>query len=162
MRAAAILATAGLVPLILTPHLLFYYDVTPKIAVLLVGVCVALLLRRVDVGLLWRSPASRWFVCILGFQIFWFALSTAFSSNRPLSLNGSTWRRDGLIVQTGVLAFAVLCLEWLLEKPENLRLLLRVVAATGVLISVYTIAQYFGVDPLLPAKAYQYGEIRSR
>src|ERR1700731_4865416 len=41
-RTAAVISF--LAPLALTPHLLFYYDVTPKIAVLFAGAAVAFLL----------------------------------------------------------------------------------------------------------------------
>src|SRR5437867_5393278 len=45
-------AVVALLPLILAPHLLFYFDVTPKILVLLVGTAVALLVVS-------RSKRSR-------------------------------------------------------------------------------------------------------
>jgi O-antigen ligase len=158
LRAAPILASVALVPLIVTPGLLFYYDVTPKVAILLLGVSFALLFGRTDFSLIKNHRASRWFAGILGFQWLWFGLAAAVSTNSATSLNGSTWRRLGLVTQTGVLVFSILCLAWLLENPANIRLLRSAIAATGLLISVYTIAQYFGIDPLLPAKAYQAGE----
>ena len=44
-------ALAGLVALIITPGLLFYFDVTPKVVVLLAGVALLLLAA---------GPARRW------------------------------------------------------------------------------------------------------
>lgn len=158
MRSVPLLAAVALVPLIITPGVLFYYDVTPKIAVLFLGAALTLLLSRIDLGLLWLHRPARWFLGIVALQWIWFALATALSSDRSLSLNGASWRRDGLITQTGLLAFTLLCLEWLLENPANLSRLRQVIAGVGVLISIYTIFQYFGMDPFLPAKAYQAGE----
>ncbi len=158
MRGVPILATIALVPLILTPHLLLYYDVTPKIAILLLGVALMLLFGQIDLDSIWKQDISRWFLYIVAFQWIWFGFASALSTNPAISLNGSTWRRLGFFTQTGVLAFALLCLAWLLENPANLRLLLRVIAAAGLLISIYTIAQYFGIDPLLPAAGYHSGE----
>jgi O-antigen ligase len=158
VRGAPLLATVALVPLILTPHLLYYYDVTPKLTALLLGVALALMLVRIDPRSLWTGRLTRWFVCIVAFQWAWFGLATALSTNPAISLNGSTWRRSGFITETAILVFAMLCLAWLLENAANIRLLLRVVSAVGVLISVYTIAQYFGIDPLLTPASYQAGE----
>lgn len=158
MRSVPLLVTVALVPLIITPGVLFYYDVTPKIAVLFLGVALTLLFGRIDLRLLWLHRTTRWFLGIVAFQWIWFALATALSSDRSLSLNGGSWRRDGLITQTGLLAFTLLCLAWLLENPAHLSRLRQVIACVGVLISIYTIFQYFGMDPFLPAKAYQAGE----
>ena len=87
-------ATLALLPLILTPYLLFYWDITPKIAVLLVGTAIALPLagreRRA------QSPGLRILGWLLVAQAVSLAISTAFSIDSALSLGGSAWRRFGL------------------------------------------------------------------
>jgi len=88
-------ATLALLPLILTPHLLFYWDITPKIVVLLVGVALALPLAWRD-GCA-RSPVLRILGWLLVAQAVSLGISTAFSIDPALSLGGSAWRRFGLI-----------------------------------------------------------------
>src|SRR6476660_8922840 len=96
-------AMLALLPLILAPHVLLYWDITPKIVVLLVGVAIAL-------PLAWRedrahSPALRIFEWLLVAQAVSLGLSTAFSTDPALSLGGSAWRRFGLITQAALLLF---------------------------------------------------------
>ena len=86
------------------------------------------------------------------------AVSTGASSNPMLSIAGSSWRRDGLIVESALLLFAFIAAAWFAEDPGRIRSVLRVAIVTGVAVSLYGIAQYFGWDPLLPSKAYQFGE----
>src|SRR6266550_3481623 len=79
-------ATLALLPLILAPHVLFYWDITPKIVVLLVGTAIAL-------PLAWRerrahSPALRILGWLLVAQAVSLAISTAFSIDPALSLGG--------------------------------------------------------------------------
>src|SRR5690348_11372973 len=88
----------GLVALIVAPGALFYFDVTPKLAVLLAG-AAALCFARPRV-------ANRTFSLLLLATLVSVALSTAFSPDPALSLYGSTWRRYGLVAQFAVLLFA--------------------------------------------------------
>src|SRR5579862_1686344 len=82
-------AVMVLVALIVTPGLLFYYDVAPKIAVLLVGAAAALAWpRRGD-----ASRASRPFTWLAAAGVMSVAVSTALSSQPALSLFGTNWRR---------------------------------------------------------------------
>ena len=97
-------------PLALAPRLLFYFDVTPKVAILLVGAAAAIL----------------WFACNLDslrsycgtFQGRWFTLAAvwrlkspsavlsarALSREAALAWTGSNWRRFGAIPQAGAIA----------------------------------------------------------
>jgi len=145
----------ALVPLIITPGILFYFDVTPKLIVLLMGTGCALI---------WRSPGSfaggraRLLYLLLGAQAVSLAVSTTFSSHRALSIWGSNWRSLGLIAQIALLLFAAVTLAWAAGNPARIRLLVRAAAGAGCLAAAYGILQYFGWDPWLPAKAYQAGE----
>ena len=146
----------ALVPLVITPGLLFYYDVTPKIVILLLGVAAALP---------WFSPArllalrdGRWLAMLLGAQAVSLILSTAFSSQMGLSVSGTDWRRFGLITQVAVFLFTAIAAADLNRGPLRLRTYLRAAAIAALPISLYGIAQYFGWDPWIPKQAYHIGE----
>ncbi|HLJ14500.1 MAG TPA: O-antigen ligase family protein [Bryobacteraceae bacterium] len=151
----------ALVPLLITPGYLFRFDITPKIAILLLGVSLMLLFCKQNVrnvrGLL-GTGIGRGFVVLLVAQWLSTALSTALSLHPALSLNGSSWRSDGLLTDTALILFALLVAGWLASGRENIRTLLRAATASGAVTALYGIAQYCGWDPLLSAKAYQAGE----
>ena len=156
-----VLAGAALVPLVVTPGVLAYFDVTPKIALLLF--CVALILLKpranlYNLGQLLRTTTGRWFVPLLAAEWLAAALASLISTNPSLSLHGSNWRRFGLVTETGLLLFVLLAAGWLAADRNNIRLLFRACTVSGALGALYGIGQYFGWDPLLPAQAYQVGE----
>ena len=95
---------AGLLPLILLPGYSFYFDVTPKVLVLLIGTALALLA--------WDGSALRgrtaWLPAFFWVQLAWFAIAAMISTNPALSTNGGTWRRLGLIQYSAILLFATL------------------------------------------------------
>src|SRR5437667_199536 len=93
-------AIAGLVALILIPGALFYFDVTPKLIVLLIGAAI-LCLRGPEPG-----AAQRTFTWLLLASSASLLLSTILSPNPALSLYGSTWRRYGLAAQLTIFLFA--------------------------------------------------------
>jgi O-antigen ligase len=151
----------ALIPLVITPGLLSYFDITPKIAILLFGASLALLCRRENernLRLLLSTSAGRWFARLLGATWLAAAIASAFSLHAALSLNGGNWRRFGLVSQSAVLLFTLLAVAWLAADRRNILTLLRAACASGALASMYGVAQYFGWDPLLPATAYQIGE----
>jgi O-antigen ligase len=152
---------AALVPLVILPGLLSYFDITPKIAILLFGVSLILLYPGTNIsnlrGLL-RARAGRWFAALIALTWLMSAIATTFSAYPLLSLNGGNWRRYGFIVESGLLLFILLAAAWLAADQDNIRVLLRASVASGGLASLYGIAQYFGWDPWLPAAAYQVGE----
>jgi O-antigen ligase len=151
----------ALAPLLITPNLLYYFDITPKIAVILIGAAIALLLFRENarnMAALLNSRAGRWFALLLCAYWILFTASTVASTHPALSLNGSNWRRLGLVGESALLIFVLLAAAWLAQDRRNVRMLLRSVSASGAVGAVYGIAQYFGFDPFLPARAYQAGE----
>ncbi len=152
---------AALVPLLICPGVLAYFDITPKIALLLFGMALILLQPGVNmfhVRRLLRASAGRWLAGILAAEWLAFAVGNALSSNRALSLGGSLWRRFGLLSETALVLFVLLAAGWLAADLGRIRMLLRAAVASGAVAACYGIAQYFGWDPLLPAKAYQVGE----
>jgi O-antigen ligase len=145
-----------LVTLIVMPGLLFYFDVTPKLVVLLV-VAAALLV----VGA-FRSPARvpgfRWFSPLLLFGLASLAVSTVFSSNPALSFYGTAWRRYGTLSQASILIVAFLIATHTAGRVERATAILRGISAGALLAAMYGIAQYCAWDPLLPGSAYHIGE----
>src|SRR3954452_17861179 len=135
----------GLIALILAPGSLFYFDVTPKLVVLLGGVAVLCATRP--------RPVKRSFTLLLLATFLSLILSTVLSPAPALSLYGSTWRRYGLGAQGAVLISA-----WSVSQTSDRRTVVRGISIAGAVSAVYGIAQYFGWDPILPAAAYHIGE----
>src|SRR4029077_11274482 len=93
---------AALVPLIITPGLLSYFDITPKIAVLLFGLSLSLLYpasNLYNLRALLGVPAGRWFAGVIGLTWVVSGIATVFSKYPLLSLDGSNWRRYGFVVE---------------------------------------------------------------
>src|SRR5215212_9717284 len=91
-------ALIGLVALILAPGALFYFDVTPKLLVLLAGAAALCLARP--------RAADRTFSIVLLLSFVAAAVSAGWSDSPALSFFGSTWRRYGLVAQAAVLVIA--------------------------------------------------------
>jgi O-antigen ligase len=139
--------TIGLIALTIAPGYLFYFDVTPKVVVLLVGTAALLAAGAV-------RGASKSFSTLILLNLASLVVSTALSTRAGLSLMGTNWREFGLVPQAAALLFA-----WSVAGcAGNARVLLRGVAIAGAIAGAYGIAQYFGWDPLLPAAAYHIGE----
>jgi len=147
-------ALLGLIPLIITPGLLFFFDVTPKVALLVAGTACLAPWAAPGARELWRSPFGRWFCLLALGQLASLAASALLSTDVPMSIGGTNWRRYGAIVQLAALLFALI----VAAGGANLSVVLRTVAATGTAAAAYGILQYFGWDPLLPARSYHIGE----
>ncbi len=141
-------AVIALVALIITPGFLFYFDVTPKLLVLLMG--TALVLRV--------KPAPRLFTFLLLLDGVSLAVSTGLSRDPALSTFGTSWRRYGLVAQGALLLFTWTVAATAAGRPERVRTILRGISLAGLLTALYGIVQYFGWDPLLPKAAYHVGE----
>ena len=111
----------GLVALILAPGALFYFDVTPKLVVLLVGVAFFFACASL-------RPAHRIFSLLLLATVVSLILSTALSPAPALSLYGSTWRRYGLVAQVAVLIFA-----WFVSQTPDRRTVVRGISVAGAI-----------------------------
>ena len=149
-------AILALLPLTLAPGLLFYYDITPRIVVLLTGTAIGMMLPRREAQA--RSPELRIFGMLLMAQGASLAVSTALSSDVALSLGGSMWRRFGLISQVAMLLFAWFTAQYAAGDAGRVRHLMRAIALAGIPAAVYGIFQYFGWDPFIDKTLYHVGE----
>ncbi len=157
----ALWSTLALSALAIAPGVLFHYDVTPKIAVILLGAAlVALLISGWIDGLprLLNSRAGKVFLAALGLQLATITLSTLTSPDPALSLTGSAWRRLGLVPEIALVAWVLALASWAAGSPSRVLLTLRTVSLASLAGGLYGLLQYFGFDPLLPADAYHIGE----
>jgi O-antigen ligase len=172
---------AALSAILLLPGWSFFFDVVPKVVVILLGAALVFLPKkgtgysfpffdptRVQpahwpAGLL-KDPASkplRYFITIAAAQAVVIVLAAIFSTSPRLSLLGSTWRRSGAIAEIAVLVLAVSGAGRLTaDRPRLLSRLtfLRITLLASLPISIYGILQYFGIDPLLAPTGYHFGE----
>jgi len=147
---------AALLPIVIAPGFLFYFDVTPKLLILLTGMSIALVLWRGELPT--GSRLNRMFLVLLGAQALSLAVSTAASVYPALSLNGGNWRRFGLVSQVAVLLFAVLVAAECASDRERVTVYLKAIVVGGIPVAFYAVLQYFGWDPWLPKQAYHAGE----
>jgi len=151
----------SLIPLAIAPGWFFYFDVTPKAVLLLWGTAAAALWWAATgggSGFCRASRAARWFwLATVGMAVS-LVVSTLASVNPALSLGGSTWRYWGLPTQLAALGFAYLVCACCAGRPDRLRVVLRGIAASGLIVALYGMAQYFGWDPLLDAGGYHVGQ----
>jgi O-antigen ligase len=145
---------AALAAILILPGWSFYFDVAPKVVVIVAGAALALVfLRR------WPSPLPlrlKWFWRIAALQAAAILLATLFSTHRWFSLYGSTWRRSGLFAELAVLILSVTAAV----RPVDIRAWLRVTVIASIPVALYATLQYFGIDPILNAAGYQFGEGR--
>ena len=149
----------ALAALILAPGYLFYFDLTPKVIVLLTGTALTLVIAAVSgVSLPAAKPRrATWFSLLLALYVASLAVATAASPRPDLSLFGTSWRWFGGVIQAVICLFAWLialgCAGW----PRRVVTVLRGVTAAGAISAVYGIAQYLGWDPFLSASRYHFG-----
>lgn len=138
----------GLTALIIAAGQFFYFDITPKLVVLLAGAALC--------ALTWRGTRpGRPFTLVVAASALWLIIASAVSTNAALSFYGSTWRRFGVVAQ-----LAVLLLAWLIAQngATGRTVVLRGMVYASTLAAAYGISQYFGWDPLLPKSTYHIGE----
>lgn len=155
---AVLMLVIALVPLVIAPGFSFYFDITPKVVIVLLGAAVALPLGIRNLQMLFRTRTGRLLLALLALEFLSLAVSTAVSINPQLSLTGSNWRRFGLVTQSAILIFAALAAAWVAGSAQRAHTLLVAICATGLPIAGYGILQYFGWDPWLPKEGYHAGE----
>jgi O-antigen ligase len=133
---------AAIVAILIVPGWSFYFDVAPKVAVVVAAAALA--------------PAffkPRWtrFTQLLALQAAALILATIFSTHRWLSIYGSTWRRCGIFAELAVLILAM-------SEVKDLRAWLRITVLASIPVALYATLQYFGVDPILAPEPYHFGE----
>src|SRR5579862_853459 len=144
-------ALVALLPLLITPGILFHYDITPKIIilVLITAACLALPGEAArGLAELWRRKTGRWLCVLAAAQVVWFGVAAALSSRPLFSLFGSNWRRMGFLTVLALCSFTVLAAAHLARSPRSLRNVLRAFAIVAIIASVYGVLQYFDIDPL--------------
>jgi O-antigen ligase len=146
-----------LLPLLITPGILFHYDITPKIVILSLAVAGCLAMpTQISVGIagIWRRKSGRWLCALAAAQSLWYAAVTGLSYRPWFSLFGSNWRRMGLLTVLALCVFTVLAAAHLSRNREALVAILRAFAIAAIIASAYGILQYFDIDPLQAASAY--------
>jgi O-antigen ligase len=144
------------VPIIILPHWSFYFDVIPKTVLVLAIAALAIVWAG-----FWRVPATstgRRFLALCAAQAAVTVLATVFSTHRPLSFFGSTWRKEGLPEELAILTVAAAAFTFLSGERGRARTFLSVTVIASLPVSLYGIAQYFGVDPWISHAAYHFGE----
>ncbi len=138
---------AAIVAILILPGWSFYFDVAPKIVVIVAAAAIAVAFSRQPI---------RWtrFTEIITLQAIALGLATLFSAHRWFSVYGSTWRRSGFFAELAVLVLAAVGAA----EARDRRMWLRITALASIPVSLYAILQYFGVDPILPAAGYHFGE----
>jgi O-antigen ligase len=150
-------ALVFLLPLLITPGILFHYDITPKVVILSLMVAGCLMLPGQisgSIAALWAKKSGRWLCALAAAQSIWYAVATGLSSRPWFSLLGSNWRRMGLLTVVALSVFAVLAAANFSKWPEALSATLGAFAIATIIASVYGILQYFDIDPLQTASAY--------
>jgi O-antigen ligase len=149
---------AALSAILILPGSSFFFDVIPKAIVILLGAALVFVLpRRWPAGLL-KSKPLRYFTIIAAAQTALILVTTLTSTHRQLSLLGGTWRRSGAIAEIAMLVLAVAAAFEFASNPAARRTFLRITVLASIPISIYGILQYFGIDPILTAAGYHFGE----
>jgi O-antigen ligase len=150
----------GLIALIITPGFLFYFDITPKVVILLAGTAAVLFFAARGRGRE-TGPAApriaRWFTVLLLLNFASVLISTALSADPARSLYGSTWRQFGAVAEGAAMLFAWLVAFQCAGRPDRVKTILRAVSLAGLMSAAYGIAQYFGWDPFIPKASYHIG-----
>ena len=158
-------AISFLAPLALAPHLLFYYDVTPKIAILFVGAALVFILTAFDTTFNLDSlrafcgtPLGKAFSVSVLALVAVTGLSVVLSEHTSLAWYGSNWRRFGGLTQGVCLILALILAASTRGSEDRMLPILRAICAAGLVAAVYGILQYFGWDPIQSATTYEAGE----
>ncbi len=148
---------AGVVPLLITPGLLFHYETTPKIAVIAVVGGIGLLRSRSlarGLSALWNRRSGRWLCVLVLAQMAWLAVCSALSSRPWFSMLGTNWRRMGTLTLLGAVVCLVVVAGELCRRDAGTATILRTTSVAAIFASLYGIAQYFDIDPWQSAVAY--------
>ena len=100
----------------------------------------------------------RWMLCCSGCSLLWLAIASVISTHPALSLTGETGDDSGSSPTRAVLTYSILVILDCSGRPDRVIRYLRAIVLTGIPISLYGIAQYFGFDPWLDPAGYHAGE----
>src|SRR5579863_6373923 len=136
----AAVATVLLAPLALAPHLFYYFDITPKVVLLLLGAAIVLALasRELDSLLAFCGTLyGRWYTGLAGAGIALAAIATIGSAHPALAWNGSNWRRMGALSDGAVILAALGLAAYTVRSTRRVVWLLRMMCVAGFLASLY-------------------------
>lgn len=157
----AAVAAVLLAPLALAPHLLFYFDITPKVALLLLSAAIALVFASQHLDS-WAAFVGtrygRWFAGAAAAMMVLAGVAAAASPVRALAWSGSSWRRMGALNESAILFAALALAAYAAGSQARLVWVMRAICVAGWAAALYGIAQYFGWDPFLPRAGYEAGE----
>ena len=148
-----------LIPLAIAPQWFsFNFDSVPKALVVYLIAAGLLLVPGV-----WRNSWERllatnqgkWFLAFVLAEALSLAVSTMFSADPQLSLFGTHWRYFGTLSQFASLVWAMVAAGNFASQPAALHFALRACSLGGLLVAVYAVFQYFGVDPLMDPNLYR-------
>lgn len=151
------LTTVATTPLALVTGIFISHDVIPKLVMLALAAALLLILYpqwSPALQALRGRPEGKIFLMLVAAQIVTLIVSTALSSQVPLSIAGTVWRRFGLLGQTCGLVVAIAVASLAASRPAWLTTLLRSVTVCGGVASAYGILQYFRIDPFLDPRLY--------
>jgi O-antigen ligase len=148
-------------PLVIAPGLLFFFDVTPKVVILLsvTGICLFFTnANAAGLSALRGCREGRWLIYLLLGQALSILVATIFAPDIRLAVTGSAWRRCGAVAEIGILVFTILLAGRIASVQNSVLVVFRFIAVSCLLVSFYGISQYFGIDPFLPTQSYHAGE----
>lgn len=139
----ALLCAVVLVPLVNTPDHLVWFDITPKLAVMLLMVGIATV--SIPSELLDSPLTPKYSIFFPCSMIAVAALSTAFSYAPFLSLGGSSWRRVGLPAEVSLAAFMLLQTATARDNSRRAIWCLRANCVALLFSSVTVLLQVLGI-----------------
>ena len=119
----------------------------PKTVAFLALCCLSLAALCVSVA---RGESElRWHPVLwaIAALVGWAGVSTAVSASPAMSVWGAYLRNEGLASLLGYGLVAFLAVQYV-RSTRNLRTLMVAAVVSGSLVSVYTVVQYFGLDPI--------------
>jgi len=149
--------------LVVAPGMVMSYDVTPKVALVLLGGAAAGLLGASwleGLGRLFADRAGKLLAVAIGMQAISAVVSTLGSLDPALSWVGAEWRRLGLATELALALWTLALACWAAASPARIETALRAMAIAGLVGGLYGTAQYFGFDPLQDPALYHVGEGR--
>src|ERR1017187_1867060 len=148
MHVYALLCAVVVVPLANYPDHLLWFDITPKVAALILTVglaCVTIQSDHLDHAIGGKYAATAIPLAMIAIAV----LSTAFSRTPVLSLGGSNWRRVGLPAEISLAVFIILQTEALRNKPRYVIWCLRASCVALLISSIAVLLEFEGAAPLL-------------
>ena len=144
----ALLCAVVVVPLVNVPDHLLWFDITPKVAALILTVglaCLTIQGDHLNQTIRRKCIANAIPLAMIAIAV----LSTAFSRTPVLSLGGSNWRRLGLPAEISLAVFMILQTEALRNRPRCAIWCLRASCVALLISSIAVLVEFEGAAPLI-------------